>query len=125
MIDWPKIDQGRTRLDRLAEIEAANDNREKERDGKGKGAAAATASMRAAVPSAPDVSRLRLALDRARQRLDALGARLDQAFSRLKERLTVQDRRAGPETAKPTVQLRSALDAFRRDRRPHMSGLAR
>jgi hypothetical protein len=37
VIDWPTIDQGRTRLDRQAEIEAANDNREKERGGKGKG----------------------------------------------------------------------------------------
>ncbi len=38
VIDWPRIDQGRTRLDRQAEIEAANENeRERDREKGGKG----------------------------------------------------------------------------------------
>ena len=148
VIDWPKIDQGRTRLDRQAEIEAANDNREKERDGKGKGTAAVAASVpvqsedtpappaavSAAVQPAPDVSRLRLAIDRARQRLDALSTRLDQAFSRIKERFAAQERQPArrtvadfrrddrPAECEPAGQLRRALDAFRRDRGPDRSG---
>lgn len=136
VINWPGIDQGRTRLDRLAEIEAANDDREQERDrdrgksGKGRGdpvpASTAPEPERDKVPvpapvqeprkqpahepeeippalvapskpepiqrpsqepeRARETSRLRTALGRARERLEALGERLERAFDRFRNR---------------------------------------
>ncbi len=218
IIDWPAIDQGRTRLDRQAEIEAANDNREKERGGKGKGRgdpmpatpanqndrdvpareptppadkaaeprqaptpederrawaerlkgfgkdqaqepqkdtqkksqepsgnAHGKKSPEAAQPasneaqsgkptseqtSSPEPSRLRQAIDRARERLDALGNRLDQAFSRIRERFLEKDRqRQAKEAEQPRERAEAGRDRMRdlfrdrsrgRDRGPEM-----
>ena len=138
IVDWPSIDQGRTRIDRLAEIEAANDNREqdKERGKGGKGRSDPTPvhsepsiltlypeleqvqeaqkqpverpnknSPRMVAEETPeatprtsyaDVSRLRLAIDRARERLEALGNRLEAAFDRFRHMID----RHQPETKK-------------------------
>jgi hypothetical protein len=46
----------------------------------------------AAASRSPEPSRLRQVLDRARDRLDALGNRLDQAFSRIRDRFLDHDK---------------------------------
>ena len=192
VIDWPSIDQGRTRIDRQAEIEAANDDREQEkerggRDGKGRSDPMPTASPanqnepdrsddlaaregeeqsrnpiqempqqqerdgadegrglaaregpKAAQQPSPtaqtaarqaelpferqnEPSRLRQAIDRARERLEALGQRLDRAMEKLRERFKEPEKKPQPERDQATVG-RSLFEDFSRGRQLRKPG---
>lgn len=77
----------------------------------------------------PQVSRLRQALDRARERLNGLGQRLDDAIQAFRRRYFEREQRAepeahkpSPENAGPSMQLRRSLDAYRRNWGPDRNG---